>query len=64
MGSKAEEVVHPRGLLAQTKSMGWGILAERPGREIVMGCATRPWEPDPVFRTLPPEEFAAFQEPG
>jgi hypothetical protein len=54
----------PLGLLAHTKSLGWGVLAERPGREIVMGCATKPWEANPVFRTLRPDEFATFDEPG
>jgi hypothetical protein len=54
----------PRGLIARTKSLGWGVLAERPGREIVMGCATKPWEANPVFRTLSPDEFARFDEPG
>jgi len=33
----------PRGLLAQTKGLGWATLAEVPGREIVMGAATVPW---------------------
>lgn len=53
-----------RGLLADMRALGWGVLAEVPGREIVMGGATRPWEPSPVFRALPPPEFAAFAEPG
>jgi hypothetical protein len=57
------EMKRPRGLLEQTMSLGWGVLAERPGREIVLGCATKPWEANPVFRTLRPDEFAAFSEP-
>jgi hypothetical protein len=44
--------------------MGWGVLAEVPGREVVMGSVTKPWEPNPVFHPLPPGEFASFQEPG
>jgi hypothetical protein len=54
----------PRGLLAAALSLGWGILAEVPGREIVVGAVTQPWEPNPTFRALPPEAFAAFAEPG
>jgi hypothetical protein len=54
----------PRGLLAMTKAIGWGVLAEVPGREVVMGAVTRPWEADVTFRALPPAEFAAFSEPG
>jgi hypothetical protein len=62
--SKPDNAIRPRGLLAETKSLGWNELAEVPGREIVMGAVTKPWEPNPVFRALPPGEFAAFHEPG
>jgi hypothetical protein len=54
----------PGGLLAQTKALGWGVLAEVPGREIIMGAVTQAWLADVVFRGLTPEEFAAFNEPG
>ena len=54
---------HPRGLLALMKAIGWGVLAEVPGREIVMGAVTQPWEANVVFRPLPPDEFIAFDEP-
>jgi hypothetical protein len=64
LGSEPDSTVRPRALLAQMKSLGWGVLAELPGREIVLGAATKPWEPNPVFRSLPPDEFAAFHEPG
>ena len=53
----------PQGLLEAMKALGWGVLAERPGREIVLGGATKPWIANPVFRTIPPESFAAFAEP-
>jgi hypothetical protein len=49
--------------LTRMRDIGWGVLAEVPGREIVMGAVTQPWMADVVFRPLPPEEFAAFQEP-
>jgi hypothetical protein len=29
-----------------------------------MGAVTRPWEANVTFRALPPEQFAAFKEPG
>ena len=54
----------PKGLLAQTTALGWRVLAETPGREIVVGAVTQPWLPNVVFRGLAPEEFRAFQEPG
>ncbi len=52
------------GLLEETLGLGWGILAEEPGREVVVGAVTQPWEPVVEFHALPPEEFAAFREPG
>jgi hypothetical protein len=63
LGAEPDGAAHPRGLLALTKSIGWGMLAEIPGREIVMGAVTRPWYANVVFRALPPDEFAAFHEP-
>jgi hypothetical protein len=62
--SQPDKTIRPRGLLAQTKSLGWGVLAELPGREVVMGAVTTPWDANPAFRALPTDEFAAFQEPG
>ena len=53
-----------RGLLAETLSIGWGVLTDLPDREIVVGAVTRPWEPVVTFHPLPPEEFAAFNRPG
>ena len=54
----------PRGLLAATQALGWGVLAEMPGREIVVGAVTKPWEADVTFQALPPADFAAFAQPG
>jgi hypothetical protein len=64
LGSMQQAKRTPRGLIAETQALGWGTLAERPGRELVMGAVTRPWEADVTFRTIPAEEFAAFCEPG
>jgi hypothetical protein len=55
---------HSRGLLASMKAMGWGVLAEEQGREIVVGAVTQPWKANVVFRRLAPDEFAGFREPG
>jgi hypothetical protein len=51
-------------LLAQTLALGWGVLAEEPGREIVVGAATQPWRANVQFRAVPPDQFAGFSEPG
>ena len=64
LGSKPDTTRHPRGLLALTKSLGWGVLAEVPGREVIMGAVTQPWEADVVFRPLAPGAFRTFNEPG
>jgi hypothetical protein len=52
------------GFVEDMIAMGWGLLAEEPGREIVLGGVTKPWERNPVFRALPADQFAAFSEPG
>jgi len=54
----------PTGLLDQMRSLGWGDLAIAPGREVVMGAVTQPWDPSPRFQALPPDSFASFREPG
>jgi hypothetical protein len=63
LGSEPDTVARPSGLLALTKSIGWGVLAEEPGREVVMGAVTLPWDANVVFRPLPPDEFVGFDEP-
>ena len=61
----AERAERPtRGLLTEMVGLGWGILDERPGREIVLGAICRPWEANVQFQPLAPDVFAAFCEPG
>ena len=62
--SQDDEVIRPRGLLRWAQTLGWRVLAEQPGREVVLGAVTRPWDANVVFRPLAPEEFASFNEPG
>jgi hypothetical protein len=40
------------------------VLAQTGCRELVFCAIARPWEPELVLRTLDPEEFASFAEPG
>jgi hypothetical protein len=54
----------PRGLLEETLALGFGVLAEIPDREIVVGTYTQPWHQQVTFHPLPPAAFAAFDEPG
>jgi hypothetical protein len=64
LGSEPDNTIQLHGLLAKMQSLGWRILAELPRREFVMGAVTKPWEPNPVFRGLAPDEFTKFNEPG
>jgi hypothetical protein len=64
LGSHPDNVRRPRTLLAQARELGWAVLSEVPGREIVLGAVTRPWVANPIFRPLPAREFAGFHEPG
>jgi hypothetical protein len=53
----------PQGLLAETRSLGWGMLLEQPGSIIICGATCRPWQADSGFRSIPPERFASYAEP-
>jgi hypothetical protein len=52
-----------RGLMAEATSRGWGVLAYRPFREVVMGAITQPWKRGATIAGLPPEQFATYAEP-
>jgi hypothetical protein len=64
MGGKGEAALPSRPLFQMTKDLGWGVLAEVPGRMVVMGAYTQPWQPQVRFHALPPDQFAAFHQPG
>jgi hypothetical protein len=64
LGSQPEETPGPGGLVAWAKALGWGVLAEIPGREIVFGAVTQPWRADVLLRAIPPDQFVAFHDPG
>jgi len=53
----------PKGLVAEAAAPGWGVLAERPGRELVMGAVAQPWLANVMFTAVPPTWFAAFADP-
>jgi hypothetical protein len=50
--------------LEQTLAIGWVVLEEAPGRELVAGAVTQPWKPVVTFQGLPPAEFMRFSQPG
>ena len=59
-------VERPRGhdLLEQLENIGWRIVAEESGKELVFGAVTQPWQANPIFRGLPANEFSRFDLPG
>ena len=64
MGSNPTRREQQQNFLTEVLDLGWRVLADEPGRELVVGAVTQPWEANVVFRGLAPEEFAAFAEPG
>jgi hypothetical protein len=61
--ARPDNRTRPKGLLDDMVSLGWGVLAEVPGREIVVGSVTKPWEPNVTFKTVRSDNFASFSEP-
>lgn len=53
----------PRLDIAGLQALGWGTLAERPGRLLVAGAACRPWQADVIFTPLDAAAFAAYDAP-
>jgi hypothetical protein len=64
MGGERSQGEHGPGFLAEVLALGWCILAEEPGRELVIGAVTQPWKANVEFLGLLPDGFAAFKEPG
>jgi hypothetical protein len=60
----APATARPGNFIEEMRRIGWGVLAEEPGRALVMGAVTQPWLADVTFRSLAPDVFAAFDEPG
>jgi hypothetical protein len=53
----------PRGILEETRALGWGLLSEQPGRFVVCGAACQPWLADVRFLAIPADEFANYAQP-
>jgi hypothetical protein len=52
-----------RGLVEETRNLGWGVLEDEPGRSYCSGAVCQPWLADVVFRAVPPADFAGYGEP-
>jgi hypothetical protein len=62
-GAEMPAHLFEKGLVAETQALGWRILAERPGRELVAGSVTQPWKGDVIFTPVEPDRFATYSEP-
>jgi hypothetical protein len=54
----------PQGILEETRALGWGLLAEQPGRLVICGARCQPWLANVKFTAIAPEEFEACAAPG
>ncbi len=50
--------------LVEPERIGWMLLGERPGRELLLGGIGHFWTPTVRWRDVPADRFAAFDEPG
>ncbi len=64
LGAAPDNRLGRSGLVADMAAIGWRVLADVPGREVVVGAVSRPWEANVIFRPIDPDRFAAFAEPG
>jgi hypothetical protein len=52
----------PRGILEETRSLGWGVLAEQPGRFVVCGATCQPWLANVEFSAVAPDKFRTYAQ--
>jgi hypothetical protein len=64
LGGEPDTRPHPSTLYDQMLSIGWVVLSEQAGQEIVFGAVTQPWVAAPTFRSIPADQFREFCEPG
>ena len=51
----------PQAFVQEALDMGWGLLAEEPGRLFIAGAHCQPWLADVTFTPVPPHEFSSYQ---
>jgi hypothetical protein len=64
MGGGTSEPREPQGILEETKALGWGVLAEQPGRFVVCGAKCEPWLANVKFSPVASSDFESYAEPG
>ena len=63
-GRHRGEQTPTKPLLEWAEELGWRRLAEVPGREVIFGSVVQPWLADVVFRSVAPDRFRIFDQPG
>jgi len=63
LGTTTQSPRVPKGILQETRDLGWGVLAEQPGRFVVCGATCQPWLADVRFKALDVAAFADYAEP-
>jgi hypothetical protein len=64
LGGTLDNRPRPGGFRQLMQSIGWEVLAEVPGRELIFGAVATPWDAEPAFRPVGKHYFAGFNEPG
>ena len=65
LGSRQhKEEIPSKPLLEWAEELGWRRLAEVPEREVIFGSVVQPWRADVVFRSVAPDRFRIFDQPG
>lgn len=60
----APEPLRIDDLVSTTEKPGFGMLAEEPGRTLVVGAIGKVWKRDIPFVHVPPAAYARFHDPG
>ena len=63
LGGERHSPRAPQGILEETRSLGWGVLDEQPGRSVVCGARCQPWLAEVRFLAIDASEFASYSEP-
>jgi hypothetical protein len=63
LGAGPHEARAPQGIVEETRRLGWGVLAEEPGRYLICGARCQPWLAEVSFAAIEPEDFAGWSEP-
>ena len=64
MGGTAHSEEGGKDFLTEVLALGWRVLAEEPGRALVLGAVTQPWKADVTFEGLPRKSSRRSRSPA